>query len=243
MTSQFAFLQSEFPEVFAHATKAESLAQSDPRAACFYARLALEVAVKWLYARDGSLRDPYETTLSARIHEPTFRTLVGPPLVAKARIIKDIGNTAVHETRPVALTPAITALRELFHFAYWLTRTYARGQKPDPSLTFSPEALPRTTQVAAATLKQLQEVARRFAETAKAREDAEQQRRISETERTRLEAEIAKLQAEVAAAKRANEARVDTHDYNEAQTRDAFVDLLLHEAGWPLNRPEDREYR
>src|SRR3954451_5440187 len=241
MTSQFAFLQVEFPDVFAHATKAESLAQSDPRAACFYARLALEVAVKWLYAHDGSLRDPYETTLSARIHEPTFRTLVGQPLVAKARIIKDIGNTAVHETRPVTPATAVTTLRELFHFAYWLTRTYARGQKPDPSLTFSPEALPRTTQVAAATLKQLQEGARRFAETAKAREDAEQQRLVGEAERTRLEAEISQLQAEIAAVKRANEARADTHDYNEAQTRHDLVDGLLREAGWPLNRPEDRE--
>ena len=37
--SQFAFLSAEFPEVFAHASKAESLALSDPRAACFYARL------------------------------------------------------------------------------------------------------------------------------------------------------------------------------------------------------------
>src|SRR3954465_2456606 len=71
----------------------------------------------------------------------------------------------------------------------------------EASLTFSPEALPRTTQVAAATLKQLQEVARRFAEAAKAREDAEQQRRVSEPERTRLEAEIKQLQAEIAAVK------------------------------------------
>lgn len=240
--SQFAYLRAEFPEVFAHASQAESLVQADPRAACFYARLALEVAVKWLYDHDRSLRDPYESTLSARIHEPTFRNLVGPALVAKARIIKDVGNAAVHETRPVALPTAVTALRELFHVAYWLTRTYARGQKPDPQLAFSPDALPRTAQVATATLRQLQEIARRFAENAKAREEAEQQRLVSETERTRLEAQIAQLQAEVAAVRRANEAAADTHDYNEAQTRDAFIDLLLHEAGWPLNRPEDREY-
>jgi type I restriction enzyme R subunit len=75
--SQFAFLSAEFPEVFAHALKAESLALSDPRSSCFYARLALEVAVNWLYARDGALRDPFETTLAARIHEPSFRRLVG----------------------------------------------------------------------------------------------------------------------------------------------------------------------
>src|SRR5215203_3429381 len=209
MTSQFAFLQPEFPEVFAHAGKAESLAQSDARAACFYARLALEVAVKWLYNHDSSLRDPYETTLSARIHEPTFRKVVGQPLVAKARIVKDIGNTAVHQTRPVALATAVTAVRELFHLAYWLARTYARGQRPDPNLTFSPEALPQTAQVPAANLKQLQEIARRFAATAKAREEAEQKRLVSESERAKLEEEITQLRAEIAAAKKVNEAAPD----------------------------------
>ena len=51
-------------------------------------------------------------------------------MVAKARIIKDIGNAAVHETRSVALPTAVTALRELFHIAYWLTRTYGGGRSP-----------------------------------------------------------------------------------------------------------------
>ena len=34
----------------------------------------------------------------------------------------------------------------------------------------------------------------------------------------------------------------DTHDYSEAETRDLFIDLLLHEAGWPLDQKRDREY-
>ena len=42
-----------------------------------------------------------------------------------------------------------------------------------------------------------------------------------------LEAELAALRAEVAAAKAANAAVADTHDYDEAATRDAFIDLLL----------------
>lgn len=36
--SQFAFLQAEFPDIFAHATRAEYLANSDPRAAAFDGR-------------------------------------------------------------------------------------------------------------------------------------------------------------------------------------------------------------
>jgi hypothetical protein len=45
--SQFSFLFAEFPDVFTHASRAEGIALSDPRAACFYARLALEVGVNW----------------------------------------------------------------------------------------------------------------------------------------------------------------------------------------------------
>jgi type I restriction enzyme R subunit len=44
------------------------------------------------------------------------------------------------------------------------------------------------------------------------------------------------LRAEVAAANAANVAAPDTHDYNEAETRDAFIDLLLKEAGWALDQ-------
>jgi type I restriction enzyme R subunit len=240
--SQFAFLSTEFPEVLEHASKAEDLAMSDPRSACFYARLALEVAVKWLYAGDSTLRDPFETTLAARIHEPTFQKLVGPAIVAKARIIKDLGNVAVHETRQVAPDKAVTAVRELFHVAYWLTRTYARGAKLPPGLVFSPQALPRTTNVPSSTLRQLQESARKFEDNAKKLEESERQRLASETQRAALEAELAAIRAEVDSAKAANTAAADTHDYDEAATRDAFIDLLLNEAGWQLDKPQDREF-
>src|SRR5690606_34780262 len=114
-----------------HARKAEIAALNDPRAACFYARLGLETAVKWMYAHDRTLRSPYDEALSALIHEGTFRGLVGNALVTKARIIKDLGNRAVHDTRPVAGQAATTALRELFHFSYWLVRNYAKGAKPE----------------------------------------------------------------------------------------------------------------
>jgi type I restriction enzyme R subunit len=46
----------------------------------------------------------------------------------------------------------------------------------------------------------------------------------------------------VAAAKQAATAQPDTHDYSEAETRDYFIDLLLKEAGWPLDQTRDREF-
>ena len=56
--SQFEFLQAEFKPVFEHIVKAENAALDDPRSACFYSRLALETAIKWMYAHDGTLRSP-----------------------------------------------------------------------------------------------------------------------------------------------------------------------------------------
>ncbi len=239
--SQFAFLQAEFAEVYGLARKSETLALSDPRGSCFHARLALESAVKWMYDNDRSLRSPYDTTLSALIHEGTFRSLVGNALVTKARIIKDLGNVAVHETRPVPEKSATDSLKQLFDFCYWLVRTYARGAKPDPTVQFSIAALPRAVQVEASTLKKLQALAKEREEAAAALAEEQAARIKSEEDRAALDEEIKRLQGQIEAIKAENAKVEDTHDYNEAETRDIWIDRLLAEAGWPLDRERDRE--
>ena len=240
--SQFAFLKLEFPSVYELARKAETSALADPRGSCFYARLALETAVNWLYDNDSSLRSPYDDSLSALIHEGTFRTLVGNVLVAKARIIKDFGNRAVHDTRAVAPQTSVTCVRELFHFSYWLVRTYARGAKPEAALAFSVDALPRAVQVEASSLAKLQEIAKKHEDSERQLAEARDAKLKSDHERLVLDEEVKRLQAEIAAIKQANQATPDNHDYSEAETRDAFIDLLLAEAGWPLDQKRDREY-
>ncbi|MGH7024803.1 MAG: DEAD/DEAH box helicase family protein [Caulobacteraceae bacterium] len=241
--SQFAFLAAEFGEVHAFAVKAEAAARTDPRGASFYARLCLETVVDWLYRHERSLRSPYERTLAARIHEPTFQALLGQALAAKARVIKDIGNRAAHQTRAVPPADALTSTRELFHLCYWLARTYARGEKPPASVVFSADALPVNTAVSASRLSELQEAARRYEEAVKAREAAEALRLASEEDRSLLEDEIEALKAAVAGARAANSAIPDRHDYDEAATRDAFIDLLLGESGWRFTHPgHDTEF-
>lgn len=240
--SQFAFLQSEFSAVHEHAAQAEKIALSDPRGACFYARLALETAVKWMYAHDADLRSPYKEDLSALIHEGTFRKLAGNALVTKARIVKDLGNRAVHDTRKVAPQSAVTSVRELFHISYWLVRTYGQNEKPEPGLKFSAEALPQTKSIEAKTLAVYQQTAKQFFDQEKAQKEAEAARTQTEEQAKTLEEELKRLKAEIVEIRKANEAAPDTHDYNEEQTRDAFIDILLHEAGWPLDQKRDREF-
>jgi type I restriction enzyme R subunit len=234
--SHFAFLDAEWPDLVPEARKAELLAQTDPRTSCFYARRVLELAVSWLYRSDRSLKTPYDDSLSALIHTPEFRTLVGQPLLTKAKLIKELGNRAVHSQKRIMVQDAVTAVRELFHFTYWLARTYGRQGRPAPGLVFHPEALPKTSPVPPQTLSQVQGLEQQLA--TKDKELAEAAAR-----HLALDAELERLRGEIATAKHENARVADTHDYNEAQTRDAFIDLLLREAGWALDKNEDREFR
>src|SRR6186713_1459314 len=135
--SNFAFLLPEWPGLHEAASKAEALVQTDPRAACFYARRALEAGMAWLYKYDAKLRLPYQDNLSALIHEPTFKQVAGDAVFNKARMIVTLGNRAVHSHRPISTEDAEVAVKELFHVCYWLAHTYARGSKPVPGLAFN----------------------------------------------------------------------------------------------------------
>ena len=61
----------------------------------------------------------------------------------KARVINTLGNQAVHNQRSMRQFDSLTAVRELFHISFWLARTYARGAKPDATLAFDADALPK----------------------------------------------------------------------------------------------------
>lgn len=220
--------------------QAETQAHADVRASGVHCRIALEAMVDWLFRHEKSLKTPYQTNLAAYLAEPSFNALVGQTLSVKARYVKDIGNAAAHG-KPLSTQQVATALREFFHLAYWLARTYAKGVKPAPEAAFSIEALPRLTAVPASTLAQLQEVARRFQDSIRVRDEAEQARRASEEGRAALEAELAAARAEITAIRAANQRIPDRHDYNEAETRDLYIDTLLREAGFDPQSPDTIE--
>jgi type I restriction enzyme R subunit len=252
--SNFSFLQADWPALYAETIKAEQAALSDPRTACFYARRTLELAVVWLFqaegGRGGRLQMPYRPDLSAYLFEPTFKVLVGPALHAKMDVVRKQGNNAAHSARPISAADATAVLRELFQLAFWLARQYGRHatSRPDPALQFRADLLPRpvdmeaaqaaaqsSAQATQAALQKLSALADDLAARDAALATAQQKSAA-------LDAELAQLRAEVAAAKAANTATPDTHDYNEAQTRDLYIDLLLKEAGWKLDQARDREF-
>lgn len=226
--SQFQFLLAEWPALHESAAQAEASVHADPRAACFYARRALELAVAWLYKHDKAFKLPYQDNLSALIHEPSFHQGVGAALFTKARLIRDLGNLAVHGSKRMSSADAMNATRELFHFCYWLARTYGRTARPAPGASFSAAAVPQPGAAAATqSAEQLQKLEGQLRER-------DERLSVALADRAQLDAELQRLRDEVAAAKQANAAQPDTHDYSEAETRKAYIDLLLKEAGWAL---------
>ncbi|WP_079148237.1 DEAD/DEAH box helicase family protein [Streptomyces agglomeratus] len=234
----FGFLRAEWPALHEEATRAERFTFGDPRAACFYARRAIELAVHWMYDKDDSLRPPYKRDLAAMLHEPSFRTLVGPTVNAKMDIIRRQGNQAVHKQAPVPPQAAVASLRELFHSLYWFARTYTgkAHELPAAGMEFDSTAIPRPLTPEARRRNQADLREQAEDDRARYQQQADELSRARERNEA-LAAQLAGLRAQVAAAKAANLKVRDTHDYDEAATRDTFTDLLLKEAGWEPAAP------
>lgn len=235
--SNFVFLRSEWPELLESASKVESLARTDARSCCFYARRTLELGIDWLYEHDSQLERPYDDNLSALIYEPTFKQNLPGELFLKVKTVKEVGNLAVHSRKPITERDALRVTKELFHFLYWLARTYTRRSHVEyENIDWDEQQVP-PAQVAV-TVKSLDQVRALEEQLQKRdREIAEQAKALADTD-----TQIALLRQQIAQAKKQNEQIRDDHDYSEAETRDYFIDLLLREAGWPLNKVEDREY-
>jgi type I restriction enzyme, R subunit len=239
LPSNFLFLEAEWPALYAEALKAEQNVFADPRAACFYARRTLELAVRWIYDADRSLRPPYKTDLSSMLLEPAFAGVVEAKIRAKMDLVRKQGNAAVHRSQPIDASEAQRVVRELFHLLYWLARTYSRnpGGQPPAEGSFDSTRLPRSSSRGERPAGR--EALRRQAEADAVREtELANARRIDPN----LKAELERLRSEVDAAKSANQKRPDLHDYDEEETRDLYIDLLLKEAGWLLNEKRDREF-
>ncbi|WP_346732279.1 DEAD/DEAH box helicase family protein [Bradyrhizobium sp. 17] len=169
------------------------------------------------------------------LHEPTFRKAAGEAVFAKAKYINSLRNRAVHEERKTSPSDAAGAVKELFHVCFWLARTYARKAKPADGLTFDAAVLSRRDDVLKKAFVQIKA------------QQAELDARNGEltkllTNKQNIDDELNQLRAAVAAARKAAETKPDTHNYNEAETRDRYIDLLLREAGWALDQPDDLEF-
>ena len=124
--TNFSFLQSktEYALFSSACIEAEKIYATAPAMCAVGCRKALELAVKWVYSADKTMKIPYKDNLQSLIHEPTFRFAVDANTWGKLPFIIKLGNLAVHTERSVQPSDALASLRGLFEFIQWIDYCY-----------------------------------------------------------------------------------------------------------------------
>ncbi|MEV5721466.1 DEAD/DEAH box helicase family protein [Amycolatopsis mediterranei] len=231
----FDFVRTALPVVQDDCSKAESYLATDPRSACFYSRRVVERLVKHLFDV-LSLKPPYRKDLNAHIHDAKFKTIAGPAIAKKLDLIRVAGNSAVHETRSVRPDVAGAVLRELHHVLVWAAFHHSPNPQAVPvDAPFDPQLAGKAAPLSHEQVRKLEEKFTKQ-DAARGKELADKQDLLN-----KHEAEIAELRKQIDAAQ-AVKTVADNRDYNEDETRDLIIDVLLGEAGWLLDAERDREY-
>ena len=214
----FGFLASK-PEyaLFSDACiEAERTFTTSPAMCVVGCRKALELAVKWVYAADETMKEPYRDNLQSLLHEPTFRFAVNRTVWSRLPLLVKMGNASVHTNKKLLPQDAVLMLRILFDFVQWLDYCYGSAYE---QRTFDERKIP--------AIKLALNV-----KTIKQRESLLEQKN---DEIRKLEEEVRRLRSQFATAKAE---ATDTEPFNpdeipESETRRRYIDFDLQYAGWP----------
>ena len=225
--SNFSFLSEHWAFLLDDARQVEGYALRDPRAAAIFARRTLERSLKWLFTNDTALKAPYEKSLAAMIHEPTFASNIKKGLFHDIKFIHRLGNVAVHGDQTISTEESLKATTALHSFLGWLARVYTRGgASPEQfQITWLPKAEPDEPQLSKQQLDKLQQD---LEAKDKAHDAAQKKLEQSEAKLKELEEQLALLQQ----VKEANQKTIGSDEYTEAQTRELIIDVMLREADW-----------
>lgn len=219
----FSFLSPK-PEyvLFAPAcVEAEEIYSTAPAMCAVGCRKALELAVKWVYSADNTMKMPYKDNLQSLIHEPTFRFAVDYNTWGKLPFIIKLGNLAVHTERSVQKSDALTSLRGLFEFIQWIDYCYGSDYQ---ERVFDENLIPSEKVVV---------------DTQKIKE----QESLLDEKEAQIEAlrkQIEQMSAQFTAGKEKHrkERTFQPEDLSEFQTRKTYIDVDLKLMGWKFSGPD-----
>jgi type I restriction enzyme R subunit len=244
--SNFSFL-SQWQEIQISAQSAENIVRTDPRTSCFHSRRTLELTVKWMYRYDKWLKEPYDNKLASLIHDTAFKNSLPAGLIYKLVAIQKTGNLAAHSDAKLCERDSLQVLKELHHFLYWFHRTYSVAgldnsseNKTVENQVFSIDKIPNLISVEVAAVDQSAKKLRELYSQLES-QDKKAEELLAEKERQNqtLQQQLKELKAQIATVKLANQedlkSHPDSHNYNEAETRQFLIDQYLREAGWDLN--------
>lgn len=245
MNSNFQFLNKEFGTLYDRAVKAEQAVIIDPRTSLVYSRMALEVAINWMYSHDEELEIPYDTTLNSLMMQQGFKEQFNHKMYNELHLIRKVGNLATHN-KPVTDVDALNTIEYLFYFAKWFAKSYAQESIGNIGI-FDFEFIPKKG-AAALNKREIQQLKEQLD---KELDTYQEQLRDKEAERQKLAEENALFKKQIEALQgqmevnkvEANRQDEVQHPRNEAETRKYLIDVALREAGWDLKGVNDKEYK
>lgn len=234
--SNFKFLDRDWPEFSGDAKAVERLVTFDPRGACGRARHLIEQVVLWMYKNDEDLTLPFDTSLYNIIDDITFKKIVGYTVYNKMNVIRKSGNLALHEKKRITEEDAFRICKEVFHVMYWLYRTYTTDDQPKPELQFQADLVPRIDDQPKVSHDELETLKKKMEEKAEELRELQQSLKDKDEKLEQRNREIKQMRLQTRKF-------ADNHDYNEAETRELLIDVMLRESGWDPSEKDVREYK
>ena len=196
----------------------EKIYASAPAMCAVGCRKALELAVKWIYSADKTMKMPYKDNLQSLIHEPSFRFAVDSNTWGKLPFIIKLGNLAVHTERSVQPSDALASLKGLFEFVQWIDYCYGSDYQEH---VFDESLIP-TERIAVDT--------RKIKEQESLLDEKE-----AEIEALRKQIEQMSAQYTSEKEKHQQERSFQPEDLSEFQTRKIYIDVDLKFMGWKFD--------
>lgn len=191
------------------AESAEKILSIDPAACVLNCRRAMEAAVKWMYAVDGSLVVPWDDKLVTLINTEEFRGIVDEQLIFRLDFIRRMGNNAAHGGKVITREQAVLCLQNLFVFFDFLAYCYGENYTEH---TFNPALL--AEQSAQPTPPAVDEDAARKLD-ALIKENAALKEQLTQRREEQHQTYVPK-----------------PLEISEYKTRKLYIDAMLQDAGW-----------
>lgn len=219
--TNFDFLKQEkqFASFADACIEAEKSISVSPALSALGVRKSAELAVKWLYSVDDTLKMPYKDNFSALVYNPSFTDSIDNKILNRLRFIIKLGNFSAHTNKQVTYKESVLALANLFEFIQFVDYCYGENFE---ERTFD-ETLLAADKHQSVSSKEWEALKNELSQKTQERES--------------MTAEMAHLKAELAELRKKNEA---AHEFaasavaakTEEDTRRTIIDVDLKEMGW-----------
>jgi len=221
--TNFDFLKSDpqFASFADVAIQAELVLPISPSFTATGSRTALEFAVKWLYSVDNALEKPYEERLVTLINTDDFKDLLPKGLLPKINYIRKLGNTATHNPTGVNADQAMLSLENLHSFMDFVAYCYATDYEEvefDRNIARADKLVAKPAPTVSEPKLELDKLIN---------ENLPVREKLSERRADKM--------------KRGYD--VKPMDFTEDQTRKAYIDVMLQDAGWQQGKNWVDEYK